>query len=110
VSHHRFLSGAPARAPAAAQVVAAVAAAGVAGAPFDVCVMDMYMERENGDVALAALRAAGHVALPVVLSTANATRADVDRYMALGFASVLGKPFSPEQLHAAISGAIVGDV
>ena len=60
------------------EVVAAATAAAAAGAPFDVCVMDMYMQRLNGDGALAALRAAGH-ALPVLLCTGNATNADAER-------------------------------
>lgn len=87
------------------EVVGAVAAAAAAGAPYDVCVMDMYMDRMNGDASLAALRAA-HYTLPVVLSTANATRSDAVRYRALGFAGQLAKPFSPEQMHEAIARAI----
>ena len=64
--------------------------------------MDLYMERVNGDAALAALRAAGHE-LPVVLCTANATSADAARYESLCFASLVGKPFSPDQMRAAIA-------
>ncbi len=86
-------------------VVAAVTAAAAAGAPFDVCVTDMFMERVNGDAALLALRAAGH-SLPVILSTANATRDDAVRYAALGFAAQLAKPFSPEQMAAALAAAL----
>ena len=91
------------------QVVTALAAADVAGAPFDLCVMDLYMERVNGDAALAALRAAGHE-LPVVLCTANATSADAARYESLGFASLVGKPFSPDQMRAAIAVADINNV
>jgi CheY-like chemotaxis protein len=87
------------------EVVAAATAAAAAGAPFDVCVMDMYMQRLNGDGALAALRAAGH-ALPVLLCTGNATNADAERNAALGFAGQLGKPFAGEQLGAAITSAL----
>jgi CheY-like chemotaxis protein len=87
------------------EVVAAATAAAAAGAPFDVCVMDMYMQRLNGDGALAALRAAGH-ALPVLLCTGNATNADAERNTALGFAGQLGKPFAGEQLGAAITSAL----
>ena len=65
------------------------------------------MERLNGDGALAALRAAGHSRLPVLLCTANATRGDAERYDALGFAGVLGKPLSPEQLRAALTSALL---
>jgi CheY-like chemotaxis protein len=87
------------------QVVAAVAAAAAAGTPFDVCVMDMYMERVNGDVSLTSLRAAGH-ALPVVLCTANATLAEAERYRTIGFCGVLGKPFTTEEMSSAIAGAV----
>ena len=87
------------------QVVDAVATAVAAGAPFDLVLMDLRMERLDGDGALAALRAAGH-ALPVVLSTAHATAADTERYRGLGFAALLAKPFSPEQLRGAIARAL----
>jgi CheY-like chemotaxis protein len=87
------------------QVVNAVATAVAAGAPFDLVLMDLRMERLDGDGALAALRAAGQ-ALPVVLSTAHATAADSERYRGLGFAALLAKPFSPEQLRGAIARAL----
>ena len=73
------------------------------GAPFDVIFMDLYMERVNGDAALVSLRTAGYV-LPVLFCTANATSADAERYRALGFAGLLGKPFTAEQMHAVIAG------
>jgi CheY-like chemotaxis protein len=85
-------------------VVAALAAALAAGAPYDVVVMDLHMERMWGDAALTALRAAGHI-LPVVLCTANATREDAARYQRLGFCGLLSKPFSHEQMRAAIAAA-----
>ncbi len=87
------------------EVVAAAATAVAAGAPFDVCVMDLYMVRVNGDAALAALRAAAH-AFPVLLCTANATSADTGRCATLGFAGTLGKPFTPEQMRAAVAAAL----
>ena len=86
-------------------VVDAVGTAVAAGAPFDLVLMDLRMERLDGDAALAALRAAGH-ALPVVLCTAHATAADGDRYRGLGFAALLAKPFSPEQLRDALAAAL----
>ncbi len=89
------------------EVVAAVAAAAAAGAPFDACVMDFYIARMNGDAALAALRAAGFT-LPVVLCTGNATSADAERRAALGFSGQLGKPFTAEQMHAAVACALDG--
>ena len=88
------------------EVLNAVAAAASTGTPIDVVLMDLFMARVNGDAALAALRAAGHALLPVVLCTANATCADVARYRALGFVGQLGKPFTPEQMHAAVSAAL----
>ena len=87
------------------EVVAAVAAAAAAGAPSDVCVMDFYMARMNGDAALAALRRAGF-SLPVVLCTGNATAADAGRFAAMGFSAMLGKPFLGVQLQAAIADAL----
>jgi CheY-like chemotaxis protein len=88
------------------EVVAAVAAA-AASSPFDVCVMDFYMARMNGDAALAALRSAGF-SLPVVLCTGNATAADAGRFAAMGFSAMLGKPFTGGQLQAAIADALAG--
>jgi CheY-like chemotaxis protein len=87
------------------EVVAAVAAAAAASSPFDVCVMDFYMARMNGDAALAALRSAGF-SLPVVLCTGNATAADAGRFAAMGFSAMLGKPFLGVQLQAAIADAL----
>jgi CheY-like chemotaxis protein len=86
------------------EVVAAVSAAAAAGAPIHVCIMDLYMERLNGDAALSALRAAGY-SLPVLLCTANATNADAERYLAQGFCGLLGKPFTPEQMRSALTSA-----
>jgi two-component system sensor histidine kinase/response regulator len=88
------------------EVVAALARAAAAGAPFDVVVMDFYMARMNGDAALAALRAAGHAALPVLLCTGNATAGDVARGAAMGFAGTLGKPFSAEAMATAVAAAL----
>ncbi len=87
------------------EVVAALGAAAAVGAPYDVVVMDLYMERMNGDASLAALRAAGQ-ALPVLLCTANATSADAERYRGLGFAAQIGKPFTPEQMHGAVAAVL----
>ena len=57
--------------------------------------------RMNGDAALAALRGAGH-RVPVLAVTANATHDDRERYLSQGFADVVGKPFTLEQMHAAL--------
>ncbi len=88
------------------QVVPTVDAAVATGAPIDLCLMDLRMDRLDGDAALAALRQAGHAALPVVLATAHATAADAERYRGVGFAGLLSKPFSPEQLRVAVARAL----
>ena len=83
----------------------AVRAAAAAGAPFDAVLMDIMMERMNGDAALKELRAAGE-ALPVIVSSGNATAVDAERYMGLGFADVLPKPFKTEMLKASLAGVL----
>ena len=87
------------------QVVDAVGTAVTLGAPFDLVLMDLRMERLDGDGALVSLRGAGY-ALPVVLCTAHAAAADAERYCGLGFAALLPKPFSPEQLRGAVARAL----
>ena len=82
------------------EVVPALTAAAAAGAPFDACFMDMHMARMHGDASLAGLR------IPVIVCTANATSADVQRYRALGFCGYLGKPFTPDQMHEALAAAL----
>lgn len=84
------------------EVLPAVAAATAAHQPIDLVLMDLHMERMDGDAALISLRAAGQ-RVPVILCTANATRDDAARYRGLGFAGTLGKPFSSDQMHAAIA-------
>jgi CheY-like chemotaxis protein len=59
----------------------------------------------NGDAALTALRAGGW-RLPVAAVTANAVTEDVERYRAEGFAGVLGKPFTQEQLRELLVGML----
>ena len=56
----------------------------------------------NGDTALATMRAAG-CTLPVAAVTANTTPADVARYGAQGFAGVLGKPFTGDEMHGLLA-------
>lgn len=73
-----------------------------AGAPYDAVLMDMIMERINGDASLVILRGAGQ-RLPVLACTGNATARDAERYVALGFAGVLPKPFTRRMLHAVLA-------
>lgn len=86
-------------------VLLAVRSAAAAGTPYDIVLMDIMMERINGDAALNELRAAGE-RVPVIASTGNATAQDAERYAGLGFAGVLPKPFTREMLHAALVGVL----
>ena len=83
------------------EVSGAVAAAAAAGAPFDAIMLDIWMVRMHGDAATAALRAAG-CAIPILAVTANVSAAEREAYLAGGFTGVLGKPFSKEELQAAL--------
>jgi CheY-like chemotaxis protein len=87
-------------------VLPALRAAAGAGAPYDIVLMDIMMERLNGDASLVELRAQGE-ALPVIACTGNATGADAERYAGLGFAGVLPKPFKREELAAALQAVAV---
>lgn len=88
-------------------VLPTLRAAAAAGTPYHVVLMDIMMARMNGDAALAALRAAGEQ-VPVVVSTGNATAQDVARYVSLGFADVLPKPFRREALEASLARVLGG--
>ena len=72
------------------------------------CALARLQVRMNGDAALRALRGAGH-GMPVLAVTANATPEDNERYISQGFAGVLGKPFSAEQMHAVLDRALRAD-
>ena len=75
--------------------------AAVARERFDAILMDIRMERVNGDVACAALRAAGFTA-PVIAVTGNATAHDAAGYALVGFTATLGKPFGARELRATL--------
>ncbi len=83
------------------QVPHALAAAEARGPGngFDAILMDVNMARVNGDVACAALRAAG-CALPVI--AVSGTADDPEYVRRCGFTGVLSKPFSLEQLREAL--------
>ena len=68
--------------------------------------MDVHMVRVNGDVACAALRAAGFTA-PVIAVTGNATSVDAVAYAHAGFTATLGKPFSARDLRACLECCVV---
>jgi CheY-like chemotaxis protein len=81
-------------------VAGALAAATAAGGPgYDAVLLDINMPRMNGDVACAALRGAGWT-LPIL--AVSGTADDPGLVRAAGFSGVLGKPFSLEQLRAAL--------
>jgi CheY-like chemotaxis protein len=70
----------------------------------DVVVLDVMMPELDGLAALAALKADPATrAVPVVLMTARASRAEQARYLGLGAAAVVVKPFDPSQLTGTIA-------
>ncbi len=72
---------------------------------YGIVFMDINMPLLNGEDALAELKKAGY-SRPVVACTANVLKADVERYMALGFDAVVGKPYLTNQLLEHIRAAI----
>ena len=80
--------------------------AALAAASFDLVLMDIHMPGMNGVEALAAIRAAGHAALPVVALTADAMAGERDRLLALGFDGYVSKPIDPAELISALGAAL----
>jgi len=71
-------------------------------APYDLVLMDIQMPGLNGLDATAAIRAlpdSVRANCPIVALTANAFRADCDRYLAAGMADCLAKPFDEEEVY-----------
>jgi CheY-like chemotaxis protein len=65
----------------------------------DLILMDMMMPGMDGLTALHEIhQTAGLEAVPVVFMTAKVQRSDIDRYVALGAAGVIRKPFDPMTL------------
>ena len=65
----------------------------------DVILLDMMMPTMDGSETLAALRSQPATAMtPVIILTAKAVGAEVERIRALGAAGVLIKPFDPRTL------------
>jgi PAS domain S-box-containing protein len=73
-----------------------------AALPYDVVLMDIQLPGLNGLDATAAIRALpdpARASLPIIALTANAFRADRDRYLAAGMNACLAKPFEEEEVY-----------
>lgn len=68
----------------------------LAGARFDVILLDAMMPGESGLALLARVRA--RVEVPVIFLTARVQQRDVEEYRAAGAAGVIAKPFDPMTL------------
>ena len=74
--------------------------------PFDIVLMDIQLPGLNGLDATAAIRALPDPAraqVPIVALTANAFRADRERYLAAGMHACLAKPFEEEQVYQTLA-------
>ncbi len=78
---------------------------------YDAVLMDIQMPVMNGLEATARIRAhadAARAATPIMALTANAFRADADRYAAAGMNATLPKPFSEAELLSKLASLIAG--
>jgi CheY-like chemotaxis protein len=81
-----------------------------AGAPPDVILLDVMMPDMDGPTTLERLRQDERTrSVPVVFMTAKVQRTEVERYMRLGAAGVVAKPFDPMQLAAEVR-RVVGNL
>lgn len=72
---------------------------------FDLIFMDIQMPVMDGLAALSALQSANFTK-PVIACTANVMKEDVEKYLAAGFYSVVGKPYLKEDLISNIQAAV----
>jgi signal transduction histidine kinase len=72
-------------------------------AEFDIVLMDIHMPDMNGIETLAAIRAGGRAALPVVALTADAMAGERERLLSLGFNGYISKPIEPAALVRALA-------
>ena len=72
---------------------------------FDLVFMDIQMPVMDGLGALTAMKAANYDK-PVIACTANVMKEDIERYLAAGFDSVIGKPYLKEDLISNIQAAV----
>ena len=82
--------------------------AAIEGRP-DVILLDVMMPGMDGPATLSALRGdPATAAIPVIFMTAKVQQHEVERYLALGAAGVIKKPFDPMTLPDEVR-RIVGD-
>lgn len=72
---------------------------------FDIILSDISMPEMTGEELFAEIRAQ-EIETPVIAVTGNVLPEDVDRYLALGFEAVVGKPVDQEKLLRVISRTI----
>ena len=69
------------------------------GISFDLILCDLMMPEMDGPACLQRLRALPETqAIPVLFMTAKVQTAEIDRYLAMGAAGVIRKPFDPMTL------------
>jgi CheY-like chemotaxis protein len=76
----------------------------------DLILLDVMMPGMDGPTTLSALQAHAAVAtIPVIFMTAKVQEREVERYLGLGAAGVISKPFDPMLLPAQIRRIIAGE-
>lgn len=73
----------------------------------DALLLDIHMRTMNGDELCRRLRASG-CSLPIIALTGDCTPDDCERFEAMGFNAVLGKPFNLQQLKEALETFCLG--